>query len=195
MRKFLKFILLVFVLLTSCEYESNELEDRYFFVSFFIPTRAMYYEYAQYSKKNALHLSSDEIITENNNPSEYFRLDNEYGENGKSRISDEPPTASNQPIGIETMKVYRVVGNEREDVSDQCSIKYMNYSLYVSEHFSSSITYEMMWVKKKVSELTDFDYKWMNESITLTLDFQNEGNVYLVISLDNGTEIEQRLLY
>ncbi len=46
-----------------------------------------------------------------------------------------------------------------------------------------------------MSELTDFDYKWMNESISLTLDFENEGNVYLVISLDNGTEIEQRLLY
>lgn len=195
MRKSLNFITLLFVLLTSCEYESNELEPRYFFVSFFIPTHATYYEFTQYSKKNMLYLSSDEIITESNNSSEFYRLDNEYGERGKSIIPELPPFASSQPIGIETMKIYKVVGNEREDVSDKCSIKYMNYSLYVSEHFSTSITDEMMEVNKKIAELTDFDYKWMNESISLTLDFQNEGNVYLVISLDNGTEIEQRLLY
>ncbi len=194
MKNLIKIIPFLLLSLVSCEYESNELEDRYFFESFFIPTRFVY-NFVSSTGVNSIWFKADEYITEGNNATEFYKLDNEYGESGKSEISDIPPSASNQPIGIETMKVYRVVGNEREDVSDQCSIKYMNYSLYVSEHFSSSITYEMMWVKKKVSELTDFDYKWMNESITLTLDFQNEGNVYLVISLDNGTEIEQRLLY
>ncbi len=194
MKTLIKIIPFVLFSLISCEYESNELEDRYFFESFFIPTYFVY-NFVSSTGVNSIWLKADEYITEGNNATEFYKLDIEYGESGKSEISEIPPSASNQPIGIKTIKVYKVVGNEREDVSEQCSIKYMNYSLYVSEHFSLSITYEMMEMKKKVSELTDFDYKWMNESISLTLAFQNEGNVYLVISLDNGTEIEQRLLY
>ena len=194
MKNFFKIIPIILLIFVSCDEETWESEERYFFKSFFYPT-CFTYDYSSDCGINYIMLSSEESITESNNPSEFYRLDGEYGESGKSKICEEPPMASNQPIGIKSMKVYKIDGDERVDVSDQCLIRYENYSSYVSSHFSTSITDEMMTVRKMMSSLTDFDCRWMSQSILIVLHFQNEGNVYLVISLDNGTEIEQRLLY
>ncbi len=195
MKNFLKYFLFLTLFVTSCKDEDRgEGPVNFFFTSYFVPQTIEASQIID-SQINCFSLSSVEYITEKNDSSRFYKLAREFGEYGDKQYPSIPPCPSSKPIGIKTIMINKIEGNEKFDVSSHSVISYFNPSSFILSNQSSTIGMVDYMVEKKVSDLTEFDYKWMYESFSIALDFQNEGNVYIVISLDNGTEIEQRLLY
>lgn len=180
----------------SCSKEEKEtiigaFEVRYYLSSYFVPQgihlSSNLSGYGSYS----IHLYSKEKITKENNPTAFLKLSTEYGETGEKEFWITHPPYS-QPYGISQLKVFLLKQGEKIDISDSATIIYPDCSNVILSKYSYK---SEKYVWKKVSELSAHDLKWLRESFTIGHDIKEDGDYYLVITLENGKELSVQLKF
>lgn len=197
MKKF-KYVLLfvaVWAGVLSCS-DKNEItgytsELRYLFYSYYIP-KAVYLEVND--ANTYCHVVWGYVpskkISEKDNLTEFKRLAGEYGETGEKPFKLWHPAFA-KAFGISTVKVYRQVGNERLDVSDQAVAAYDDWSGFISSKYEGPGFSKR--VRKKVSELTEHDIKWLSWDLHLWLEMEDKSHLFLVVTLKDNTELSVKI--
>ena len=180
----------------SCSKEEKEIitgtfKVRYFFSSYFVPQGIHLSSYLSGVGKNSIHLYSKEKITKENNPTEFLKLSTEYGETGEKEFRITHPPYP-QPYGISQLKVFLLKQGEKIDISDSATIGYRDCSNVILSKYSNM---SEKYVGKRVSELSAHDLKWLRESFAIYHALKEDGDCYLVITLENGKELSVQLKF
>lgn len=187
-RIFSCFIIILSVL--SCsekEIITGRFDLRYLFSSYFVPQSINVPSPGTYGFR--AYLNSEEKITEENNLTEFLKLSTEYGETG-DKIFSVPHPPYPKPYGISSIKFYQSAQGKRADISDKVKIAFRDCSNIILSKYSVKSD---EFVIKKVSELTSHDLKWLRERFTIFRETKEPGEFYLVITLENGKELNQQV--
>lgn len=167
---------------------SGTFKARYLFCSYFSPQTITYESYGERSK---IVLDNKEKITKEGNPTDFLNLSKMYGETGQKEFwTSQPPCI--KPYGISSIKVYQITNGERTDISDNVTVAYTDCSNIIRSNYTDMNEQD---VKKKLSELTPHDLKWILKEFILFHSSSKEEKFYLVITLDNGKEISQEISF
>ncbi len=111
------------------------------------------------------------------NSEEFRKLATEYGERGDTTLYIFSPPFE-KPYNIQGIKVLQLQAGEWVDVSDKVEIRYADYSLYILGRYDWSLL-QHNYVRKKITELTEFDLKWLPKRMVLY--FRKFGKVGVVV--------------
>ncbi len=102
---------------------------------------------------------------DNENSEEYRKLASEYGEKGDTtiRIFGSP---YEKPYNILGIKLLQLQAEEWVDISDKVEIGYIDNSLFILGRYKWSLLHRN-YVRKKITELTEHDLKWLPRDMTL----------------------------
>lgn len=166
---------------------------RYLFYSYYIPN-AVFLEVDDDKTYCRVIWEGDvpsRKISEKDNLTEFKRLAGEYGETGEKPFKLSFPGFV-KTFGISTVKVYRQVGDERLDVSDQAVVDYDDWSDFISSKYEDH-DFSKHHVLKKVSELTEHDIKWLSWVLHLWLEMEDKTHLFLVVTLKDNTELSAKI--
>lgn len=163
---------------------------RYYLYSYFVP-QSIHLSSSSRNGVNLIILHSKEKITKENNPTEFLKLSTEYGETGEKEfwIAHAPHS---QPYGISQLKVFLLKQGEKIDISDSATIVYPDCSNVILSKYSDK---NKKYVTKRVSDLSAHDLKWLRERFSIYHDIKEDGDCYLVITLENGKELSVQLKF
>lgn len=164
--------------------------ERYYLSSYFVPQRIHLSSYSR-NGVNDIILEGTDKITKETNIAEFTRLSTEYGETGEQEFWMEKPPYS-QPYGISAIKAYQSIRGEQIDVSDKFIIAWRDCSNVILSKYSDM---NEKVSQKKISELTTHDLKWLRERFSVYHTTPLDGDLYLVMILENGTELSLQLLF
>lgn len=198
MKKFNRMFLLAAVWggVLSCSDEDEIIgytsDLRYLFCSYYIPETV----YLEVNDANTYcHVVWGDVrskkISEKDNATEFKRLAAEYGETGEIRFKLVIP-AFEKPFGISAVKVYREVGDERIDVSEQIEIVYKDNSDFIFSKYKEYVSLNKL-VRKKVSELTEHDIKWLSWDLHLWFEMEDKSHLFLVVTLKDNAELSVKI--
>ena len=118
----------------------------------------------------------------------------EYGEYGKRRFMHIGPPFE-KPVGIVGMSVYQREGTDEKDVSQYFGIIFWDCSSYISSGYSDEYNIPTWSVRKRLTDLSEHDLKWMSDQIALTPDLtlDTAARYTLKIALKGGKELVVQL--
>lgn len=188
-----KIFLLPLVCLVSCSNEEKEpitgsFKVRYYLSSYFVPQSIQLSSLSR-NGSNEIYLDSKLKITKANNPTEYLKLSTEYGETGEKEFWTTQPPYS-QPYGISQMKVFRLKQGQKIDISESAIIGFVDCSNVILSKYSDM---NEKIVQKRISELSTHDLKWLREYFTISHTIKEDGDYYLIITLESGKELSVHL--
>ena len=111
------------------------------------------------------------------NSEEFRKIATEYGEMGDTTLRIFSPPFE-KPYNIQGIKVLQLQAGKWVDVSDKVEIGYADYSPYILGRYDWSLLHRNS-VRKKITELTEFDLKWLPKRMVLY--FRKFGKVGVVM--------------
>jgi hypothetical protein len=129
---------------------------------------------------------------DNKNSEEFRKIAAEYGEMGDTtlRIFTLPYT---KPYNIQGIKLLQLQAGEWVDVSDKVEIGYYDISQYILGRYDWSLL-QHNYVRKKITELTEFDLKWLPKRMVLYFrKFGKVGVVVMDMTIKDRPTIRTRL--
>ena len=111
------------------------------------------------------------------NSEEFRKIATEYGEMGDTTLYIFSPPFE-KPYNIQGIKVLQLQAGKWVDVSDKVEIGYADYSPYILGRYDWSLRHRSS-VRKKITELTEFDLKWLPKRMVLY--FRKFGKVGVVV--------------
>lgn len=179
----------------SCSKEEKEIitgsfKVRYYLSSYFVPQSIQLSSHSR-NESNEIYLDSKEKTTKANNPTEYLKLSTEYGETGEKEFWTTQPPYS-QPYGISQMKVFLLKQGQKIDISESAMIGFVDCSNVILSKYSDM---NEKIVRKRISELSTHDLKWLREYFSISHTIKEDGDYYLVITLESGKELSVQLKF
>ena len=166
--------------LTGCNKKIDGCKARtthYFMEKYFVPTyiETWLIEGEEYSACN-INLCYIKCIDDKNSE-EFRKIATEYGEMGDTTLRIFSPPFE-KPYNIQGIKVLQLQAGKWVDVSDKVEIGYADYSPYILGRYDRSLLHRSS-VRKKITELTEFDLKWLPKRMVLY--FRRFGKVGVVV--------------
>ncbi len=185
--RFMLSLFLALSLFVFVECEKGDFHYTYFYFERYFAPSSVTINFG--ARGCGVSLYGDNYVEGMDNP-DFRKLAAEYGEMGKKRFSLIPPPFR-KPYNLQGIKVWQGEGKERVDVSAKVTLKFVDYSGYIKSGYKGRF-YEV--VCRTLSELTDYDLKWMSESFTLYFDqLEDKSNLVLEISVRGRWPIIKRL--
>ena len=129
---------------------------------------------------------------DNKNSEEFRKIAVEYGEMGDTTLYIFSPPFE-KPYNIQGIKLLQLRAGEWVDVSDKVEIRYADYSLYILGRYDWSLL-QHNYVRKKITELTEFDLKWLPKRMVLYFrKFGKVGVVVMDMTIKDRPTIRTRL--
>ena len=127
--------------------------------------------------------SATTVYTEDYNKNKFFEYTQAYHEKGDTLFFK---GGYSKPVGIKSFKMYVVRNKEYIDVSDNILVKYENDSLIIANHYSKQSKRDSARiVTKKLSELTEYDYKWFPTRVHFEVINKTIDSYWLHVEFDN----------
>ena len=178
--------ILFFLLTTLCGISCNVKEpkvSRYLFDAYFVPNKASVNTIAR--KSFTVQLDGEHI---KQGSTLFTSLSKEYGDTGEDRQLYPPPYP--KPYNITNLRILQGEGAEIKDVSSEFSITFKDFSEYVASKYSKGVDTQ---VTKKVSDLTDHDYKWIFFKFNLESPERDNTNLTLEVVLKDAQTFKVKL--
>lgn len=177
----------------SCSKEepiTGTFKVRYYLSSYFVPQSIQLSSLSR-NGSNEIYLDSKEKITKENNPTAYLKLSTKYGETGEKEFWTAVPPYS-QPYGISQMRVFLLKQGQKIDISKSAMIGFDDCSNVILSNYSDM---NEKIVQKRISELSIHDLKWLREDFSISHTIKEDGDYYLIITLESGNELSVQLKF
>ena len=126
------------------------------------------------------------------NSEEFRKIATEYGEMGDTTLYIFSPPFE-KPYNIQGIKVFQLQAGKWVDVSDKVEIGYADYSPYILGRYDWSLLHRN-YVRKKITELTEHDLKWLPRDMTLYFrQIRTLGVAIMEISIKDRPTIRRGL--
>lgn len=133
------------------------------------------------------HRPSLENYSEEKNKAKFLEYARAYHENGDTLFSNFSGYV--KPVGIKSLQMYIIKDEKYINVSENFLVKYKNDSLIIANHYSNEAKNSpKRLIKKKLSELTEYDYKWIPVHVNFEVIDKTIDRYWLRIQLENGAE-------